>query len=905
MLKGFRFSEATCAVLVVTVAFIGVLIAIGMGESRRDNGGHAAGPLPPPRVDYTTKGEPAWVHGSAPGDALVVLFGGGIPLAADLAPDDPCVTCTRPYKIPIPPGVWRGSTFSIVSESVRNGVLYRSVATTQATFPKPLGDLFEDRRELRMLHIWVHPERVHFSALVAVPRNDPRIVAFFADHFSDERFVEELLSVWVGDAALFHGSPRVRVQLNPKYAIVAINGELSPYDVWGDVRQPLTIREDQFDHARVRSSRDVFVLTLSGYNVKATSAEADPLPATVANSATGRTFAWYLPLNGGHTFSISAEQLPPAAMNDLRHAWWAYVPFSQPPGLFIVDFIQTIALAAMVLIPLIQLRTEPPKQLALLGLILSWTALSPLWDISSTIFRGHVGKALDGYPSIFALALHELTLCLPIAAVNVALCLALYVVLKKWHYEGLTKGFAVGIAAWSLLLIACWQYAGFFDVYAKSGTFATRPVGAIAVLPLGTALSFAVCAAAVYFGLLVVLRPDKVVEALPISATLRWITAGLLALFLAGCSLWLVPIAQFDGTHLQPAINVFDSLQMMSALEALSSLAPIAAIMLFLVAASAADVRNWTGAAWSLALVLSSVVANADFYYGLPLEWACCFGALLIVGSRSASYVKAVQVFRTDAMPKENVFDLAWIAREVRRASSEIRKAEADLVAGSLASDAYAARIRDLQTFIGWSKDRMAAVSGIAAESLAFGLGPYQSDLANGRLGAAMGAAVGVVLGLVNENPFPDLGPVPMLGFAANWIDWILGTATLGFGFGYYFPYLRGGSGATKSLILALVAGISFSPYWFFVQLRIDSIREMLELVATLGAIGLAFDYITMRLAGRTWAFKQVLELAGLGNLGAAGAVLATIATSLITSELREVVETGVKSALPAISGSH
>jgi hypothetical protein len=474
--------------------------------------------------------------------------------------------------------------------------------------------------------------------------------------------------------------------------------------------------------------------------------------------------------------------------------------------------------------------------------------------------------------------------------------------LKKLGLSSASKWFGLSILIWSALVIAGWQYAAFLDVYASDPVYA--PMAApTAAEPFETAISWSVCATITFLSLWLFLRPRLVANALPLPPKGRWITALIIVAFSAGCSLWLIPILGPDGSHFRPAIPEYDALQTTYAISnALPTFAPVAAILVFVALAGVTDVPNWSGRPWTLALVLSSVVANTEFFYGLPLEWLGCFLVLLAVGTQSAANLRGLEDVRRSGKSREALFDSALLGNEMRRAEAALRKAQSDFVAGSLTPDDYPARVHDLEAFMRYSKRNLPSTADLDGGALAFGTGPYRSDLGNGRVGAVAGAALGIVVAVAMAPQMGDMGHVPLLGIGSYWLSNILGNAVMGFGFGFYFPYLRGGTGSTKALILTLIGGLGSLPYLLLSQPRIGAIDEILGLAANLGAIGLVFDHLAIRATGKSWSLKQLLEIVGLGNLGAASAVIVTILTTIATNELREVVEAGVKSALPVIA---
>jgi hypothetical protein len=201
---------------------------------------------------------------------------------------------------------------------------------------------------------------------------------------------------------------------------------------------------------------------------------------------------------------------------------------------------------------------------------------------------------------------------------------------------------------------------------------------------------------------------------------------------------------------------------------------------------------------------------------------------------------------------------------------------------------------------------------GIDARQVVLGLPPVSSPWMNGMRATRLGLLLTTPILIVNYwaffhgGGFYSSANVP-LAVVVDVMTVIVTWAALAFFFGYYFPFLRGRSGVTKGIRLAILLAIVQIPVWLFTATSLWAIVfdgillcEFVVFLALIGAV--VFDYRSLRdaLADRLNLVNYV-RLVGMGGLlTLAGAGVAGAAASVLIALVGEVAKVAVSQFLSA-----
>ncbi|MGA8099889.1 MAG: DUF6185 family protein [Candidatus Cybelea sp.] len=227
----------------------------------------------------------------------------------------------------------------------------------------------------------------------------------------------------------------------------------------------------------------------------------------------------------------------------------------------------------------------------------------------------------------------------------------------------------------------------------------------------------------------------------------------------------------------------------------------------------------------------------------------------------------------------------------------------ADFVNGSKAWDEYSKRNAELEAFIKSKDETVRAGTRAHATELAFGMGLEADLLANARRFALMSIAPASVLILLTLQSIISNAStvhVPFFVVFAQFAISMIGYMSAGLGFGLAYPYLRGNIGTVKALWVLLALALAILPYEFMSGSRPDYIVQLLRWLIFFGALGVWVDVISVFRLKQHLRIRELFSIAGLGHLAAVGAVAGTIATSLVASESRDLLQAAIHHVVPA-----
>jgi hypothetical protein len=876
---------------------------------------------------------------------------------------DNSVDCDRPPKQSIPPAlpstdgeaipVPRAAHSTRVPSDLRISTLIR-FPQNPAVLARPLnvtvstslrvGSWNPQRRAARkeanpasrVVHIWVSPYSLRYSALIRLPTSATLVQALHSG-LSQSIFLRKVLDITV-DAYVRLASLNPRMQLfensGSRQTLIVVNGDTSasffdqdenlaieePESPW--LSYPASIRKRAHGptpdceatanggEARLGGGRRIsggsaaggcnqtLVLTVSGFSVtdyavldNNSEGRGTQLPSTFWPNGTA---VWYGSLSSGHTYHLTLARDTPKTVTDIREILRQAPPLPWSAWNLPVGVLQLLILAALILGLFFVLRSgdEANGVAALLGVLLADTCINLLARISfqlGALLFLHGSAPGVPLPHPWPWAFYGATMA---CAVGAVVFLGTYS-FDRFKVPGARKPFVFTIVASGVVVVTatCLSFTASPSLF----TISASPTMLLVLRGSCNALAFAL--------LLIQFRPDVFITLLTRRRILRFglLTASLL--FFSICAIVISPTVLPDNLH---PIGLYSPLFITVDVSLFAkSLAPLLfAITMVLPGVSNPKGHPWENRERRLALFLTVLFVGYSYVFiGIPMGLIFSFLAIRFIAIRSEQIheIDAAVAYRD-----ENVVAPSDIVslKDIRRAASAQLALRDSFLNNQISGATYERRSADLEAF---GKSLARALGPSAAYEkwiLGYEFGPGRSLLENGRWGAIVGLAAGVTMALFQSHviltTFSDGHMVIFDSFAVLALT-MLRAVPAGFALGFTLPYLRGNMASTKGLVVAFALCIALLPYDFFQYSAYEALSESLHLLLLFGVIGLALDLLTAIRLARSLPLRQLLDVTGLGNLTATAAVTASIMVSLITQESRALLDVAVQNATVAL----
>jgi len=201
-----------------------------------------------------------------------------------------------------------------------------------------------------------------------------------------------------------------------------------------------------------------------------------------------------------------------------------------------------------------------------------------------------------------------------------------------------------------------------------------------------------------------------------------------------------------------------------------------------------------------------------------------------------------------------------------------------------------------------------AKVRGKPIKDVALTFGPKETAWANAVNGAFWAAIFAIPwMGIWLFNFMAGEAttvPYPLWSFFGDLLNLLLSWIGIGFLFGYFYPYLRGGNGLQKGLWLWMVAVLPSLPLALINNSTMIQWQGFLfwalQMFLHCMLLGLiAFDYMTLRQGYRDW--QMLFELHGIPSIGISISSILLAAGTAITALFQEQTQEIIKFALTFI----
>ncbi len=783
-------------------------------------------------------------------------------------------------------------------------------------------------RASRVVHIWVSPYNLRYSAIIELP-TDAALVQALHSGLPQSIFLRKVLDITV-DAHDRLGSLNPRMQLfdNPGTGrtLIIVNGDTSasffgqdenlsieePASPWLIYPTPARNRghTSTLDCASTAAGREAngcnqaLVLTVSGFTVSDYAVLDDnsegrgtQLPSTFWPNGTA---VWFGTLSSGHSHHLTLARDTPKTVTDIRTILRQAPPLPWSAWNLPVGVLQILVLAALILGIFFVLRSgnESRAVTALLGVLLADTCINLLVRISfqlgALLFSNVPAGSLPGSPREWLWVLYGAAM---VFAVGAAVLLGTYCFIR-FNIPGARIPFVFTIvAAGVVIVVATYLSFSALSSTASSSLF-TLSLPAAALLRLrGT------CNALAFALLLIQLRPDVFVTVLTERRILRFSLLSASLAFLAICALVISPTVQPDGLH---PIGLYSPLFITVDVSLFAkSLAPL----LFAITMLLPGVSNPPGHPWErqerrLALFLTVLCVGYSYVFiGIPVGLIFSFLAIRFIAIRSEQIhdIDAAVAYRDENAVAPR--DIATL-KDIRRAASAQLALRDSFLSNQITRATYDKKSADLEAFGNGLAQALGPGAAYEKWILGYEFGPGKSLLENGRWGAILGLVAGVAMALFQSHDilatFSDGHMVIFDSFAVLALT-MLRAVPAGFALGFTLPYLRGNMASTKGLVVASALCIALLPYDFFQYSAHEALSESLHLLLLFGIIGLALDILTAIRLARSLPLRQLLTVTGIGNVTATAAVTASILASLIGQESRALLDVAVQNATVAL----
>ena len=716
------------------------------------------------------------------------------------------------------------------------------------------------RREL-----WLHVsyDRLQYYVRVTFAHDDPFAGAFVAGGMPLGTFLAFTLPEVSGsapvDLSAFAIPGSQSVVVTPRAVTVRLSGDsnlIGPESVPVGDEVRLTMRHGEFEAFEERPHPDTIHMLVDGYRIR----QQSPLPAQ--RSANG--YATWYPSTQTEESDIVAT-LEPALRPGLGKVRRDLAAMNRSGGLsaalrVVLGGAFNLAPALIAFFILAPAGGVDPARRRLISALLTAVVAYPLaYGVYRTL-GALFASSSDGDSPVDAAVF---------GGASVLLAILWILILRYLPGRPDVRAAAVTMTAGLLAVLGAGMLQLWFSPYSP-GSFA-----------VGTVLSVAV--------LVIFLRPELLRHCVTETwrPAERWATgAGIVAIVSVALT---VPI-HTPTTAL--GVNLVD--MVLTTEFGAGRLAAAAIIMpvLFTGLHFAADCASWK---WQekpyaiAALWAAYAVGTTPGVFTIPLALALgvfAFRWIALVGRERRAQVETIraEVKQRKATRRE---DFATM-REMMRTRATLADLEERISAGAMKPQEYEQsramlqdRLTELKREQGYSKE-------IRLSDIAFGFGADVDPWKNGLAAAIAGFAISLVLVAFGTPVLRS--SVPLFSTVTGIVGIVAAHVAGAFLFGYFFAYVRGTMGVTKSLAFSAAALAATLPVSLLVASRATMISEAVSVVMFYGLIGAWFDVHGWRsVVGRS-TLGEAFSLGGLGNFAAVGTFAVTALVTGVSGQLQQVV---------------
>jgi hypothetical protein len=417
-----------------------------------------------------------------------------------------------------------------------------------------------------------------------------------------------------------------------------------------------------------------------------------------------------------------------------------------------------------------------------------------------------------------------------------------------------------------------------------------------------TIFSGAALSIVIFTLLMISFRPDLIIDLFEIKTFLRgWIYWGIAAIALLSAVVVFPSSAYFSADYSAPEFRI--DVALLEAGNYISSIAVIIPILWFLYVRDRAILKTVDHKGHLALLFAVLVILTGYAYMGFPITLLLFVATIYWIALRAGPAYAEISTKLNAVRKREDLFSEAYDIDNCVAAKQTQERILSQFVSGSLSRADYAKRRAELEAFIGSKKLSVQAGTRAQATELAFGMGLEDDLVSNARLCAFISVVPASVLTLLAaQSLIGNLAGVhvPVLVAFAQFVGSIVGYMAAGLGFGLAYPYLRGKIGTIKALWVLLALSLAILPYEFMSGSRPDYVAQILRWLIFFGVLGISSDLLSLLRWKQRIDVRDFFSMAGLGHFAAVGAVAATIATSLLTSESRDLLELAIHHVVPA-----
>lgn len=858
------------------------------------------------------------------------------------------------FDLPQPLSVTQNQIFAECDRSWPR--VHRALIPVSSQWFGPLANASSYNAVGRAVHFWISPGQTTFYGVLELGGNDPRLTSTLGlsslDQLAREAFNVNFNLHPVYDALK---NPVLRVYQNNHHLFLTLRGDLQPYaTVAGTsnisiVATPVEIaRADCLPPSSCAAwngnKGNKIVVQLRGFSVSSFPTDSADSPISQPLGPPGEmnrdgSFVWYTSVAAGRAQSvqIAVHGNALASPTDAHHLLAAHARIADPFLQVITDTLHALV-GVVIVVTLLSYagfwRDEAHRRYSSVAVA---AALGSVL-INAAAFGARFGFWASLYfwvtfPRPYTDLVHNTLRFLlawlwptSAAAVGAALIVVpgVFFVLRRCKVDISLRYFGgTAVTIFALAFLGSLYTAR--ESFQRYGAL-NDPTALNASMP--TVLSDAVLAIVMFALLMVSFRPDLLLDLVKtseldlrffkISSHLgRWLVyLGLAVLAVLSASVIFPSSAYFSASYSAPEFLVDRTAQ--EAANYISGLAVVLPIFWFLCSGDRGvrkAVEDKIHLAWIFAIL---IILTGYAYLGFPITLLITFAAIYWIALRPNQETNEDAAVGRKGNYEAISETLARLHQGVDRQEmfTEARDIEncvvarqtqehflADFVSGSKEWDEYSKRNAELEAFIKSKDEAVRAGTRAHATELAFGMGLEMDLLANARRFALMSIAPASVLILLTLQSIisnTSTVHVPFFVVFAQFAISIVGYMSAGLGFGLAYPYLRGNIGTVKALWVLLALGLAILPYEFMSGSRPEYLVQILRWLIFFGTLGVWVDVISALRLKQQLRIRELFSIAGLGRLAAVGAVAGTIATSLVASESRDLLQAAIHHVVPA-----
>ncbi len=841
--------------------------------------------------------------------------------ALTLYADDMPVVSARPSPLPaqfafsLPQSLWETQN-QILAECPLPGFPFVSRSVISVPLPK---NLLANRRffnaATRAVHFWVSPGSTSFYGVLELHGDDPRLTSALGLSSLDQ-LARQVFNINFNFHPVYDAirSPVVRLYKNNHNIFLTLQGQLYPYAaVAGTSKINIVVSPvEPGNSIRPRNGSSKVVVQLRGLTASSFPTSAlgvsQPLGPPQQLNPDG-SYVWYTSATASspQSIQIAVRAYTLASLNDVHHLLTAAAKTADPLLEMLAGAVHALIGVAIVVILLFYAgfwRHDAAHE-RYCGIIAAAALASVLVDAGAWLGRyGYyvylswmgvqsaeehrfVVYLLGALRPTFAVA--QLSALVSVAAT--AFALRHFKVTNNVRYFLGTAGAIFGISLFGSLYRAIELHYRYVAVSSHNNLNSSMP----------TILSDAVLAIVLFVLLMVSFRPDLAVALFRMRAASRsWIYWTVVILMVLSASVTSRSLLNVSPNFAAPEFRIDAAL--MEAGNYIASLAVVVPVLWFLCSGNHAMLRTVKHKG-QLALAFAVLIILTGYaYLGFPVTLVLMVAGIYWIALRASDEYDVI----SESLESKNTrADLLTEAYDTDMCEAARRTQERFLlqfVNGSLTWEECTKRQAELEAFIRSKQASVQAGARVHATELAFGMGLETDLLANARRAALISFTPSLVLTLLATQPIiANLSAVhvPFFAVFAQTFTSVIGYMAAGLGFGLAYPYVRGKIGTVKALWVLLAISLAILPYEFMSGSRPDYMAQVLRWLIFFGTLGITIDLLSAVRWKQRLNIRDLIGMAGIGHFAAVGAVAATIVTSLLTAESRDLLQLAIHHVVP------